>query len=94
MLVSTDAILSYAKGRKRLDLDQDRQFLSAVIRELEIVGEASAQISDKTRKQFSTIEWKEMIGMRNRLIHAYFDIDHDIVWNTIRNFLPDLRKTA
>jgi uncharacterized protein with HEPN domain len=79
MLVSTNAILSFAKGRRRIDLDQDRQFLSAVIRELEIIGEAATKISDKTKKQFSTIEWKEMIGMRNRLIHAYFDIDHDII---------------
>jgi len=88
MLDSTRNILSFAKGRKKADLDKDRQFLSAVLREFEIVGEAAGKISEKTKKRFPTIPWKEVIGMRNRLIHAYFDIDHDMIWNTIRNNLP------
>lgn len=87
MLDSTQAILSFAKGRKRVDLDKNRQFLSAVLRELEILGEAAGRISEKTKKQFPIIAWKEIIGMRNRLIHAYFDVDHDVVWNTIRDYL-------
>ncbi len=85
---SVQAILSFAHGRKRTDLDRDRQFLSAVLREFEILGEAASQISDPTRKRFATFPWKEMIGMRNRLIHAYFDVDHDVVWNTIQAYLP------
>ena len=92
MLESTNAILSFAKGRRRADLDRDRQFLSAVLRELEIIGEAAGRISEKTRKKYPEIVWKELIGMRNRLIHAYFDVDHDIVWNTIRAYLPDFQR--
>jgi uncharacterized protein with HEPN domain len=94
MLESGQAILLFAKGRRRNDLDKDRLFLSGVIRELEIVGEAASKISIKIRKQFPQIPWQEIVGMRNRLIHAYFDIDHDIVWKTIREFLPLLIQEA
>ena len=79
MLDSTEAILSFAKGKRRSSLDKDRLLLSAILRELEIIGEAANRISEKTKKQFSDIPWKELIGMRNRLIHAYFDVDHDII---------------
>lgn len=90
MLESTQAILSFARGRKRGDLDKDRQLLSAVVREFEIIGEAAGKISKKTQKRFPEIPWKNTIGMRNRLIHAYFHIDHDVVWSTIRDYLPSL----
>lgn len=90
MLDSAQAILSFSRGRKRTDLDKDRQFLSAVVREFEIIGEAAGRISKKTQKQFPKIPWKDTIGMRNRLIHAYFHIDHDVVWRTIRDYLPSL----
>ncbi len=88
MLDSTQAILSFAKGKQRTSLDKDRLFQSAVLRELEIVGEAAGRISEKTKKKFSHIPWKELVGLRNRLIHAYFGVDHDIVWKTIREYLP------
>lgn len=88
MLDSTEAILSFAKGRRRISLDKNRLFQSAVLRELEIVGEAAGRVSEKTKKKFPHIPWKELVGLRNRLIHAYFDVDHDIVWKTIREYLP------
>jgi len=88
MLDSAEAILMFSKGRRRPDLDKDRLFLSGVIRELEILGEAANNISDQTKKQFPQFPWKELVGMRNRLIHAYFDIDHDIIWKTIREYIP------
>ena len=88
MLDSTNAILFFAKGKQRASLDRDRLFQSAVLREFEIIGEAASRISEKTKKRFSSIPWKELIGLRNRLIHAYFDVDHDIVWKTIREYLP------
>jgi len=94
MLDSGQAVLTFVKGRRRNDLDKDRLLLSGVIRELEIVGEAASKISTKTRKRFPQIPWIEIVGMRNRLIHAYFDIDHDIVWKTVREFLPSLIEEA
>jgi len=61
------------------------------VREFEIIGEAAGKISLKAQHQYPEIPWKQMIGMRNRLIHAYFDIDYDILWKTIQNSLPELR---
>lgn len=92
MVDSAQAILTFAKGKRRSDLDKDRQLLSAVLREFEVLGEAANRISEKTQKLYPTIPWKEIIGMRNRLIHAYFDVDHDVIWNTIRDYLPGFLK--
>ena len=92
MLDSVEAILSFAKGKQRISLNKNRLFLSAVLRELEIIGEAAGRISEKTKKRFPSLPWKELIGMRNRLIHAYFDIDHDIIWKTIRDYLPSFQE--
>jgi uncharacterized protein with HEPN domain len=83
MLDSTSAILSFVKGKRRASLENDRLLLSAIPRELEIVGEAANKVSESTKKKFPHFPWKELIGMRNRLIHAYFDVDHDIIWITI-----------
>jgi len=60
------------------------------MREFEVLGEAASAISTQTRSQFPEIPWKAIIGMRNQLIHAYFDVDHAIVWSTIQIALPDL----
>ncbi len=57
---------------------------------VEIIGEAAAQIGPITRSQSPSIPWQDIVGMRNRLIHAYFDIDLDRVWDTITEDLPPL----
>ncbi len=72
------AILSFTEGKQRSSLN-DRLLLSAVLREFEIIGEAAGRISDATQRKYPGLPWKELVGMRNRLIHAYFDVDHDIV---------------
>ena len=79
MLDSIKAIISFVEGRSRIDLDTDRQLLSAIIRELEIIGEAANNISEHTQEKIEQIPWKKIIGMRNRLIHAYFDINRNVV---------------
>lgn len=68
----------------------DPFFSSAIMREFEVLGEAASAISIEARIRFPQIPWKAVIGMRNQLIHAYFDVDHDIVWKTIEIALPDL----
>ncbi len=88
MLESAEAVLSFAKNKKRTDLDKDRLFLFGVLRALEVLGEAAGQVSKKTQAQFPDVPWKQLIGMRNRLIHAYFDIDHDRIWKTIKDYIP------
>ncbi len=88
----TDEILRMADKRKRDDLESGRMFCHAVRRCLEVIGEAASKISPDCRMQYSLIPWESIIGMRNRLIHAYFDIQLDIIWKTIIHELPDLRK--
>ncbi len=83
-------ICLYAEPSKRTDLDTDGKLLHALVHLLEIIGEAANQISKETRDEFPGIPWADMVGMRNRLIHAYFDINKDIVWSTSTVQIPEL----
>ncbi|MBF0260623.1 MAG: DUF86 domain-containing protein [Magnetococcales bacterium] len=86
---ATDA-LSFVEGRVLADLHTDRMLLHALIRCLEVIGEAAGDLSDACRDQATHVPWRAMIAMRNRLIHGYFDVDHEIVWLTVTRRLPDL----
>ncbi len=70
----------------------DEKLQLALVRLLEIVGEAASGVSDDLKKSATSIPWKKMIAMRNRLIHGYFDVDYNIVWDTIKKDLPPLAK--
>ena len=86
-----DAINSaarFAAGRSRLDLDQDEMLLFALVRAVEIVGEAAARLSPEARAAMPDIPWSLVVGMRNRLVHAYFEVDRDILWTTVTASLP------
>jgi uncharacterized protein with HEPN domain len=91
MLDAANEALSFIQGRTRSDLDNDRMLVLSLIRELEIIGEAASKISRETRSQSSAVPWQDITGMRNRLIHAYFDVDLDIVWSTVTKDLPVLK---
>jgi uncharacterized protein with HEPN domain len=78
------------RDRSRVDLDIDRALGLAIIRCLEILGEAAGRISAAIRKRYPTIPWSEIIGMRNRLVHGYDIVDYDIVWSTVIEDLPPL----
>ena len=90
MLDAAREAREFARGRQRSDLDEDRQLVLATVKSIEIVGEAAARVSDETQAAHPTIPWAAAVGMRNRLVHAYFDIDHDRVWDTIADDLPPL----
>lgn len=90
MLDSAREVRSFANGRQRPDLDRDRQLVLALVKAIEIVGEAAAGVSAETRARIPEIPWTDIVGMRNRLIHAYFDIDLDTVWDTATDDLPPL----
>lgn len=90
MLDAALAAISHLSNRSRGDLDSDRLLLNGVVRELEIIGEAASQVAQDTRKQFPQLPWKEMVGLRNRLIHAYFDVNIDTIWLVITEALPPL----
>lgn len=80
------------RGRAtRKSLDQDGTLQRAVSRSIEIIGEASKQMPAAFRESHSEIPWKMIAGMRDRLIHGYFAVDYDIVWDVIETKLPELR---
>jgi uncharacterized protein with HEPN domain len=79
-----------ADGRSRTELSDDAMLAMALTRALEILGEAASRLSDQARLRFADIPCAKMIAMRNRLIHAYFDVDLDIVWTTVTEDLPPL----
>ena len=90
MLDAAREAVAFARGRKRGDLDKDRQLLLALLKDVEIVGEAATQVTEPTRQRLPEIPWERIVGMRNRLVHAYFDINLDIVWTTVQGDLPEL----
>ena len=79
-----------ARGRKRPDLDSDRQFNLAVVRLLEIVGEAANRVPEEERIRITDIPWPLIVSLRNRLIHGYDEVDFDILWQIITHDLPHL----
>lgn len=90
MLDAAREAVSFVEGRERADLNDNRQLVLALVKDIEIVGEAAKQVSDRTRAELPQIPWRQISGMRNRLIHAYFDINLDVVWSTVRQDLPGL----
>lgn len=81
---------SFAQAKSRSDLDRDRMLALALTKCIEIVGEAAASLSAEGKAEFPNIPWRAIVAMRNRLIHAYFDVDLDRVWDTVRDDLPPL----
>lgn len=90
MLDASQAAVSHLSMKCREDLDRDRLLLNGVIRELKILGEAASQVTLAVREQFPLLPWKEMIGLRNRLIHAYFDVNNQTIWLVVKESLPPL----
>lgn len=90
MLDAAREAVSFADGRERGDLESDRQFALALVKAIEIVGEAAGSVGESTRLELADIPWPAIVAMRNRLVHAYFTIDLDIVWQTVRQDLPIL----
>ncbi|MDQ1328461.1 MAG: hypothetical protein QG641_1746 [Candidatus Poribacteria bacterium] len=82
--------LSLSSGYKRVDLDTNRMLTLALIKDIEIIGEAAVNISKETKYELDQIDWQRIIGMRNRLVHVYFKIDLNILWNTIQYDIPEL----
>ena len=75
-------------GCSKDNIQQDRILTLALVKEIEIIGEAAAKISEEKKEELTEIPWRAIIGMRNRLIHAYADIDVDILWDTIEVDFP------
>jgi len=90
MLDAAHEAIDFAQGRTRVDLNGDRKLVLALVKDIEIIGEAAYQVSQTARDQLPDIPWDDIIGMRHRLVHAYFDINLDILWRTVQDDLPPL----
>jgi len=90
MLDAATEIQQYVQSATREDLNRDRRLVHSFVRPLEIIGEAASQVSKELREEVPEIPWPIIIGMRNRLIHAYFAINLDIVWSTSTEDIPPL----
>ena len=90
MLDAACEALSFVQGRTRSDLDGDRQLVLELVKEIEIVGEAAAQTTEYLRRELPETPWGRIVGMGNPLVHAYFDINLDILWQTVQADLPEL----
>jgi len=81
--------LEAVRGRRRSDLDDDRILSLALARLVEIVGEAAARVTPEERGRFPALPWAEVVGMRNRLVHGYDQVDLDVLWQVVaEDFAP------
>jgi uncharacterized protein with HEPN domain len=90
MLAAARDAMDFAQGRSEADLQTDRMFFLALVKAVEIVGEAASRVSEEARLQHPQIEWTGIIGMRNILVHAYASIDGGELWVTVQEDLPQL----
>ena len=86
---ANDAVL-FIKGKTREDLNSDKLLVYGLVKALEIIGEAAGNISTQTQNKYAEIPWRDMADMRNFLVHEYFGINHDIIWQTLMTDLPQL----
>jgi uncharacterized protein with HEPN domain len=89
---SIESIEEYLEGASYEQFASSKMMIDAVVRELEIIGEASNNFSDEFRRQHSDMLWRRMKDMRNFLIHEYFGVNTKVVWDTCKNDLPQLRS--
>ena len=95
ILDETAYLLSSSGGPAPLDKAaflRDETLKRAYVRSIEVIGEAVKQIPGALRQKYTAIEWRSIAGMRDRLIHGYFGVDYDIVWDVIANKIPDLDR--
>ncbi len=91
ILDAIEQIEDYLEGVQVTNFLKNRLLQDGVVRQLEIIGEASRNLSDNTRSNIPDINWRQIIGLRNRLIHAYYQVNYHIVWEITQYDLPLLR---
>jgi uncharacterized protein with HEPN domain len=90
MLEAAEIAFHSAQDRSRTDLDEDPVWMWGLVKCIEIVGEAANHVSAATQTEYPQIPWPLIVGMRNRLVHVYFDLDRDRLWDTLTVDLPML----
>jgi len=92
ILVEADYLIGRSEGLSFEAFAADETLRRAFVRSLEIIGEATKKVPDNFRSSHPTVEWRAMAGMRDVLIHDYFGVDFELVWDVVQNRIPDLRS--
>ncbi len=90
MIEAAEQAMQFVAGRGSTDLATDRMLQFALVRAIEIIGEAATKVSDEVRSAHANIPWKAIVGMRHRLVHAYFDVDANVLWVAATVEIPAL----
>jgi uncharacterized protein with HEPN domain len=90
MLDHAREAIAMLAGKERADLQSERMLELALVRLIEIVGEAAARVSPESQTRYPLIPWRQVVGMRNRLVHGYDSVDLDVLWDTIEDDFPPL----
>ena len=91
IIKAMEDVSKFIEGQEFCDFAEDDKTVSAVIRKLEIIGEAVKKIPNEVKKNYSQIPWKDIAGMRDKLIHEYFGVDLKRVWSTAKKDIPNLK---
>lgn len=91
ILKAMDAIETFVEGMNLEEFEKDDKTSSAVIRKFEIIGEATKNLPEELKNKNPHLPWREMAGMRDKLIHFYFGVKYDLVWSTIKDVIPQIR---
>ena len=92
IIEAMESIERFIEGMNFEDFVADDKTVSAVLRKLEIIGEAAKHIPSHIRERYDDVPWKQMAGMRDKLIHFYFGVDYELVWRTVTVRIPEIKK--
>ncbi len=93
ILVAVTDVESFVQGLTYEEFIKDRKTLNAVVRSIEIIGEASKNIPEQIKEKYQDLPWKQMAGMRDKLIHAYFGVDTETLWKAAKDNIPHLKAS-
>lgn len=92
MLDSIDRIEQYTEGMSFESFSNDQKTIDAVARNLQIIGEAASRLPEEFKEKHSNLEWHKIVGLRHRIVHDYFGMDIEIIWQILAKDLPGLRQ--